>query len=158
MRVRVACGLLTIIGRMLKERAPTARGRRHRARGGSGSGGWEMDKQESPGQCGTQSKIPKDSMVPAASPAMRFFFPTASWVFFATPDRARREQPIGGLGLCVRARVSSLGLARRNLRDLKKCHFQNACVLPSLAPTPAPQCRLSYHPRRFSNGGWFSFP
>ena len=26
------------------------------------------------------------------------------------------------------------------------------------SPTPAPQCRLSYHPRRFSNGGWFSFP
>ena len=30
------------------------------------------------------------------------------WVFFATPGRARREQPIGGLGLCVRARVRSV--------------------------------------------------
>ena len=44
-----------------------------------------------------------------------FFKLTAAWVvFFATyrytPDRARREQPIGGLGffLCVRARVRSV--------------------------------------------------
>ena len=29
-------------------------------------------------------------------------------IFFATPDRAQREQPIGGLGLCVRARVRSV--------------------------------------------------
>ena len=29
-------------------------------------------------------------------------------VFFATPDRAQQEQPIGGLGLCVRARVRSV--------------------------------------------------
>ena len=37
-----------------------------------------------------------------------FYISTVSWVFFATPDRARREQPIGGLGLCVRARVRSV--------------------------------------------------
>ena len=29
-------------------------------------------------------------------------------IFFATPNRAQREQPIGGLGLCVRARVRSV--------------------------------------------------
>ena len=29
------------------------------------------------------------------------------WIFFATPDRAQREQQIGGLKKCVRARVRS---------------------------------------------------
>ena len=29
-------------------------------------------------------------------------------IFFGTPDRAQREQPIGGLGLCVRARGRSV--------------------------------------------------
>ena len=52
-----------------------------------------------------------------------------SWIFLATPDRARREQPIGGLGLCVCARVRSRSGASKCKESLKKCHFQNACVL-----------------------------
>ena len=48
-------------------------------------------------------------MVPAASPAKRFFKISTQWgVFFVTPDEARREQPIGGLCLRVRARVRSV--------------------------------------------------
>ena len=37
-----------------------------------------------------------------------FFNSNLFLIFFATPDRAQREQPIGGLGLCVRARVRSV--------------------------------------------------
>ena len=37
-----------------------------------------------------------------------FLISTFVLIFFATPDRAQREQPIGGLGLCVRARVRSV--------------------------------------------------
>ena len=44
----------------------------------------------------------------SASSAKRFFLiSTSFWIFFATPDRAQREQPIGGLNKFVRARVRS---------------------------------------------------
>ena len=47
-------------------------------------------------------------MIPAASPAKRFLISTHWGGFFVTPDEARREQPIGGLCLRVRARVRSV--------------------------------------------------
>ena len=37
-----------------------------------------------------------------------FLISSFGGIFFATPDRAQREQPIGGLGLCVCARVRSV--------------------------------------------------
>ena len=46
-----------------------------------------------------------------------------SWIFLATPDRARREQPIGGLGLCVCARVRSRSGASKCKESLKKVPF-----------------------------------
>ena len=53
------------------------------------------------------TKIIEDYRRLSCSVEKLFFYFNFFWIFFATPDRAQREQPIGGLKKFVRARVRS---------------------------------------------------
>ena len=53
------------------------------------------------------TKIIEDYRRLSCSVEKLFFNFNFFWIFFATPDRAQREQPIGGLKNFVRARVRS---------------------------------------------------
>ena len=78
-------------------------------------------------------------MIPAASPAKRFFNSTYWGIFFVTPDEARRETRAADwrslldlLGLCVRARVRLVWRVKVILGILKKCNFTMLAFLTDL--------------------------